>query len=115
MALPDIPFVMIKFMRLLTRLVNTKSPDIDAEVSTDVEQELQRLALRKVFQQQQFSVLDGLNEYDGDFSSFTVRGELITHDMLRTAKRVMQAHDQKAVANNQAVTQDPDRDATKSA
>lgn len=44
---------------------------------------LSTLALRKLFQKPEFSVLDGLNEYDDDFTYFTPRGELITHEMQR--------------------------------
>ncbi len=108
---------MIKFLQLLAQLVNTKRQNINVQADStdiDIEQALQRLALRKIFQQQQFSVLDGLNEYDEDFSSFSARGELITHDMMRTAKRLIQEQDQVTDINNEAVTQDLNRDDAKS-
>lgn len=47
-----------------------------------------RLALRALFRQPQFSVPDGLNEYDEDYRFFTARGDLLTHDMQRALQRV---------------------------
>ncbi len=108
---------MIKFAHLFSRLIFTKSQDTDVTADTSdihIDQELQRLALRKLFQQQQFSILDGLNEYDEDFSSFSARGELITQDMLRTAKRLMESQNQVTVANDQAGSRELKRDVTKS-
>ncbi len=46
------------------------------------------LSLRKLLQNPEFSVLDGLNEYDDDFTYFAPRGELITHEMHRVASEL---------------------------
>ncbi len=42
---------------------------------------LSSLALRQLFRKPEVSALDGLNEYDDDFSYFVPRGDLITQEM----------------------------------
>jgi len=56
-------------------------PDIDR----DFAKILSASALRQLFQKPEVSVLDGLNEYDDDFTYFAPRGEVITHEMQRVA------------------------------
>jgi hypothetical protein len=46
-----------------------------------------RLALRALFRRPEFSVRDGLDDYDEDFTSFQLMGDLVTHDMRRMAER----------------------------
>lgn len=109
---------MIKFTQLFSWLL--KKQDQDSQVLTEdseyqLEQDLQRLALNKVFQQNRFSMLDGLNEYDDDFTSFSARGELITHDMLRTAKRSLEQQQKTIAATGEPVILDDGQDDSKSA
>jgi len=42
---------------------------------------LRKAALRHVFQQPQFNVRDGLNDYDGDYTVFEPLGDTVTSDM----------------------------------
>ena len=53
------------------------------EVDRDFGKILSPLALKKLFRKPEFSVLDGLNEYDDDCTYFAPRGELITQEMRR--------------------------------
>ena len=57
-------------------------------IASRINEELERLALKKMFNKPEFSILDGLNEYDEDYSFFKPRGELITQEMLRTTERM---------------------------
>ncbi len=50
--------------------------------------ELEDLALEKIFQLQSNACLDGLNEYDEDYTDFITRGDLITHEMQRAIDRL---------------------------
>ncbi len=44
---------------------------------------IESVVLQKLFSNQRFNSLDGLNEYDDDFTSFSPLGKLITHEMKR--------------------------------
>lgn len=48
-----------------------------------VDEDLRRLVLRALFNDPQFSIRDGLDDYDGDYTFFEARGEVMTQDMLR--------------------------------
>jgi len=49
----------------------------------DVDKELRKLALRKMFNLPDSQILDGLNEYDEDYTSFIPRGNIVTEEMKR--------------------------------
>lgn len=55
--------------------------DLSGFFSKGVSTALKRAALRHVFQQPQFNVRDGLNDYDGDYTVFEPLGDTITSDM----------------------------------
>lgn len=61
--------------------------DLSAFFSKGVSAALRKAALRHVFQQPSFNVRDGLNDYDGDFTSFEPLGDTITSDMKFHAAR----------------------------
>ena len=50
-------------------------------MASDVEKNLRRLALRKLFKAPVFSIRDGLDDYDDDFTSFEKLGNTVTADM----------------------------------
>ncbi|WP_295538777.1 DUF3306 domain-containing protein [uncultured Thiohalocapsa sp.] len=85
--------------------------DYSPFLSPRVSEELQRLALRKLFHSPGFNVRDGLNDYDEDFTNFQALGDLVTADMRRQQAREAQA---SADADNPSPrsTQDSDTAAT---
>jgi hypothetical protein len=44
-------------------------------------EELTDIVLKQLLQKKEFSILDGLNEYDEDYTFFESRGNIITHEM----------------------------------
>ena len=102
---------MIKLVRFFSELMKTKDQGNQVhDKESHLDEELQRLALNKIFKQKSFSVLDGLNEYDDDFTCFSDRGELITQDMLRAAKRQLEQQEHNAKLTGEDVIEDDDRD-----
>ena len=68
----------------------TESPSAEPAAenpNTDADDELDRLALRALFREPQFTTRDGLDDYDGDYTFFEARGDLLTQDMLRALER----------------------------
>ena len=57
--------------------------DYSAFMAADVPADLQRDALRKLFQSPKFNVRDGLNDYDLDYSSPEPLGNIVTAEMRR--------------------------------
>ena len=55
--------------------------DYSAFLASDVPADLQRKALRKLFQSPKFNVRDGLDDYDLDFSSPEPLGDIVTAEM----------------------------------
>lgn len=71
--------------------------DYSAFLAPGVDDGLRRQALRKLFQSPKFNVLDGLDDYMGDYTTFEPLGSLVTADMRyqleRAAKRLAEAID----------------------
>ncbi len=65
----------------------TASSDVSAFFNKGVSVALRKAALRFVFQQPEFNVRDGLNDYDGDYTVFEPLGDTITSDMKFHAAR----------------------------
>jgi hypothetical protein len=55
--------------------------DYTGFLSAKVSEGLRRAALRKLFHSEQFNVIDELDDYAEDFTSFTALGDLVTSDM----------------------------------
>ncbi len=55
--------------------------DYSMFMSPEVDDGLRKLALRKLFKAPFFNVVDGLNDYDDDFTSFEGLGDIVTSDM----------------------------------
>lgn len=62
--------------------------DYSAFLSAGVDAMLRRRALRKLFHSPKFNVLDGLDDYMGDFTSFEPLGAVVTADMRHRIERV---------------------------
>jgi hypothetical protein len=43
--------------------------------------------LRALFREPEFAVRDGLDDYDGDYTFFEARGEILTQDIRRALER----------------------------
>lgn len=65
----------------------TATSDISGFLSKGVSATLRKAALRHVFRQSSYNVRDGLNDYDGDFTSFEPLGDTVTSDMKFHAAR----------------------------
>jgi len=93
----------------------TEDSDYSKFMSPGVSDELRNLALRKMFHAPIFNIRDGLDEYDGDYTSFEKLGDIITADMrhqmeIEANKKLEQ--EAKKIAEAEAITdeQDPDSD-----
>lgn len=58
-----------------------ENSDYSRFMASDVEKDLRRLALRKLFKAPAFGIRDGLDDYDDDFTSFEKLGNIVTADM----------------------------------
>jgi hypothetical protein len=93
----------------------TEDSDYSKFMSPGVSDELRNLALRKMFHAPIFNIRDGLDEYDGDYTSFEKLGDIITADMrhqmeIEANKKLEQ--EARKIAEAEAITdeQDPDSD-----
>ncbi len=55
--------------------------DYSIFMSPEVDESVRKLALRKLFKVPFFNIVDGLNDYDDDFTSFEALGDIVTADM----------------------------------
>ncbi len=69
--------------------LDTLSDDSDysAFLSPEVDESLRKLALRKLFKAPFYNIVDGLNDYDDDFTTFEGLGNIVTSDMKFHAER----------------------------
>lgn len=65
----------------------TEDTDVSGFLSAGVSETLRREALRRLFSMPKFQVKDGLDDYDGEYRSFTPLGDTITSDMKLQAER----------------------------
>ncbi len=96
----------------------TEESDFSKFMSSGVSDELRNLALRKLFHAPIFNIRDGLDEYDGDYTSFEKLGDIITADMRhqmeieankkleQEAKEIAEAEE---IEDEQDVDSDPDQ------
>ena len=57
------------------------SSDVSEFFSPGVSETLRKAALRKLFHSPAFNIVDGLDDYDDDFTTFQTLGNIITADM----------------------------------
>lgn len=55
--------------------------DYTGFLSPQVSEKLRRAALRRLFHGEEFNIVDGLDEYAEDFTSFETLGDIVTADM----------------------------------
>jgi len=82
--------------------------DYSAFFSPKVNEELRRLALRKLFGASKFNLRDGLDDYDDDYRSFEALGDVVTADMRRQWERERQGAE--APAANEAASSGDEAD-----
>ena len=93
----------------------TEDSDFSKFMSPGVSDELRNLALRKMFHAPIFNIRDGLDEYDGDYTSFEKLGDIVTADMrhqmeLEANKKLEQEAKEIAEAEEMPDEQDQDSD-----
>lgn len=66
--------------------------DFKGFLSPEVSKELRRAALRKLWSQSRFNVVDGLDDYDDDFTAIQPLGDIVTSDM-RYRERTREARE----------------------
>ena len=93
----------------------TEESDFSKFMSSGVSDKLRNLALRKLFHAPIFNIRDGLDEYDGDYTSFEKLGDIVTADMrhqmeLEANKKLEQEAREIAEAETTPGGQDQDGD-----
>jgi len=73
----------------------TEDSDYSGFLSPKVSEALRKQALRKLFHSPAFNICDGLDDYDGDYTSFEKLGDLITADMKHQIEMEAQRHMQE--------------------
>lgn len=82
--------------------------DYSMFMSSEVDESLRKLALRKLFKAPFFNIRDGLNDYDEDFTNFEELGDIVTSDMKYHAERKKAEAEQRkleAEAESEAIEQ----------
>lgn len=80
-AVPDAPPVEPTDADMPPLASLTPESDYRGFLSPKVSETLRRAALRRLFHSPEFNVLDGLDDYAEDYTSFTALGDLVTADM----------------------------------
>lgn len=65
--------------------------DFTPFMSPGVSDDLRQKALRILFRDPAFNIVDGLNDYDEDYTQFAGLGGIVTHEMKRMLKRELDA------------------------
>ena len=81
----------------------TAESDFSQFLSEGVSDVLRRAALRKLFQLPEFNILDGLNDYDEDYTKFEKLGEVVTY------------HQRQMKAREEAIAKEKAREAAEQA
>jgi hypothetical protein len=76
----------------------TEDSDFGAFMAEGVSPELRRQALRKMFRNPKYHVVDPLDPFRADFAAFTALGSTITTDMKYHAERLLREQLEKAAA-----------------
>ncbi len=85
----------------------TEDSDYSAFMSSGVSDQLRNLALRKLFHVPVFNIRDGLDDYDGDFTTFAKLGDIITCDMKHMLEVEARKNAEKLLAEQEAADQPP--------
>jgi len=82
--------------------------DYSAFLSKGVSDTLRKQALRRLFRSPKFNVVDGLDDYAEDFTSFAPLGDIITADMKHHMERLLRDEDAETVSDEDAETPAPE-------
>jgi hypothetical protein len=83
--------------------------DFGAFMRAGVDPDLRRLALRKMFRNPKYGVVDELDPFRADFAAFTPLGDIVTADMKFHAERLLRKEMEKAAeAAEDAGTSSPE-------
>ena len=113
-AMSDQPMPIVADDEVLPELTDADMPplatlgadsDYSGFMSSRVSESLRRAALRKLFHGKEFNVVDGLDDYAEDFTTFQALGDLVTADMRHMLE--VEAR-KKAEAVKQALLQNDD-------
>lgn len=74
----------------------TEDSDFGPFMRTGVDPELRRAALRKMFRNPRYAVVDELDPFRADFAAFTALGDIVTADMKFHAERLLRAQLEQA-------------------
>lgn len=74
--------------------------DYSAFLAEGIDATLRRKALRKLFHSPKFNVLDGLDDYMGDFTQFEPLGSIVTADMRHHIERAARLAEQALAEEN---------------
>lgn len=85
-----------------------ENSDYSVFMSPEVDTAVQKLAMRKLFRLPQFGVLDGLNDYDEDFTTFAALGDIVTSDMKYHEERKKAEALKKQEESQQETTDTPE-------
>jgi hypothetical protein len=77
----------------------TAESDFTQFLAEGVSDALRRAALRKLFHLPEFNILDGMNDYDEDYTNFEKLGEVVTYHQRRMRER---EEAEKAAAEQEA-------------
>lgn len=80
----------------------TAESDFTQFLAEGVSDALRRAALRKLFHLPEFNILDGMNEYDEDYTNFEKLGEVVTYHQRRMREREEAEKAEKAAAEQEA-------------
>lgn len=83
----------------------TAESDFSQFLAEGVSDALRQVALRKLFHLPAFNVVDGLNDYDDDYTKFEKLGEVVTHHQRRM---LAQEEAERARADAEAEAQRPE-------
>jgi hypothetical protein len=81
-----------------------ESTDMSGFLSPKVSEGVKRMALRKFFHSPIFNIVDGLDDYDDDFTTFEALGDIITSDMRGIAEQKAERA-KEALAAEQGATE----------
>lgn len=74
-----------------------------------VKEELPEVVIQRLLKNKKVSILDGLNEYDEDYTFFESRGNIITHEMKKRLTDEILKQDQQAESENKNQDQDTNK------
>ncbi len=99
------------FWSLKSRSLNDSELNLNQEVfpkdELSVKEELAEVVIQQLLKNKKVSILDGLNEYDEDYTFFESRGNIITHEMKKKlADEILKQDQQTETAESENENQD---------